>query len=133
MRIIGFSGLALALLVGAAQIETTETPAPLQSVSEAIDAQQAAPEDAVAVAARQRLNAEVLAKQAAVDAEQAAKEAAYQSALRDHNAAVSETARKQAEFEAARAAYEARQKEIADWQACHVEKIKSRCPPKPAK
>ncbi len=42
------------------------------------------------------------------------------------------TAQAQAEYEAARAAYDQRQREIADWQAC-VKGDKTRCPPKPQK
>jgi len=52
--------------------------------------------------------------------------------MREHDAALARTAQAQAEYEAARAAYDQRQREIADWQAC-VNGDKTRCPPKPQK
>lgn len=102
-------------------------PAPLTVVDEA-----AVPDDAAAISARKRLNAEAKARTDASDAGYAAAQAAYQAQMREHDAAVARTAQAQAEYEAARAAYDQRQREIADWQAC-VNGDKTRCPPKPQK
>lgn len=124
--------LHAALLMAAQVLQPVAVPepaptAPLPAIDEA-----GTPDDAAAISARKRLNAEVKARTDASDAGYAAAQAAYQAQMREHQAAVDSTARAQAEYEAARAAYEQRQREIADWQAC-VSGDKTRCPPKPQK
>lgn len=122
-----------AMLAMAAQVlQPAPVPEPAPAPPPVVDEAVAAPEDAAAISARKRLNAEVKARTDATDAQYAAAQAAYQAQMREHEAAVESTARAQAEYEAARAAYEQRQREIADWQAC-VDGDKTRCPPKPGK
>lgn len=124
--------LPLAYGLAAYAPQSVEVPPPLQSVEQEIAAQELPPEDAEAIAARQRLNAAVRAKSEAADAANAAAQAEYQAALRAHEASVAAAAKATAEYEAQRAAYEQRQKEIADFNACQAGD-KRRCPPKPKK
>lgn len=124
--------LHAALLMAAQVLQPVAVPEPALPASLTAVDEAAAPDDAAAISARKRLNAEAKARTDASDAGYAAAQAAYQAQMREHDAAVARTAQAQAEYEAARAAYEQRQREIADWQAC-VNGDKTRCPPKPQK
>lgn len=124
--------LHAALLMAAQVLQPVAVPEPAPAAPLPAAEEAATPDDAAAVSARKRLNAEVKARTDASDAGYAAAQAAYQAQIREHEAAVEHTAQAQAQYEAARAAYDQRQREIADWQAC-VNGDKTRCPPKPPK
>ena len=124
--------LHAALLMAAQVLQPVAVPEPAPAAPLPAAEEAATPDDAAAISARKRLNAEVKARTDASDAGYAAAQAAYQAQMREHQAAVESTAKARAEYEAARAAYDQRQREIADWQAC-VNGDKTRCPPKPQK
>ncbi|BBE36042.1 hypothetical protein [Sphingosinicella microcystinivorans] len=124
--------LHAAFLMAAQVLQPVTVPEPALPAPATVVDEIVAPDDAAAISARKRLNAEVKARTDASDAGYAAAQAAYQAQMREHDAAVARTAQAQAEYDAARAAYDQRQREIADWQAC-VNGDKTRCPPKPQK
>lgn len=124
--------LHAAFLMAAQVLQPVTVPEPALPAPATVVDETVAPDDAAAISARKRLNAEVKARTDASDAGYAAAQAAYQAQMREHDAAVARTAQAQAEYDAARAAYDQRQREIADWQAC-VNGDKTRCPPKPQK
>ena len=132
MKSAFMTAVLMAAAAAAQAQQSVEVPAPLQSIQDEIAAQGASVEDAAAIAERRRLNAEIMARNAATDAAHAAATADYRAKLRAHEAAAAEAARARTDYDAARAIYDQRQKEIADWQACQ-DGDRKRCPPKPAK
>lgn len=128
--------LAGTLLIGSAALalaqtpRTVEVPPPLESIAQTIDDQGANAEQAAEIEARRRLNAGIAARVDATNAQHAAALAEHKAALAAHRAALLERERAAAEYAVARAVYEQRQKEIADWQAC-VDGDRTRCAKRP--